>query len=72
LLSHIGMATSWNQDDEKTTGHESNTIPANIDVNATAVASLDIGNRLQNLLTLVDGSEEADVSFMKRVEASVR
>jgi hypothetical protein len=66
------MATSWNQNDEQTTGVESNTVPSNVDVNATAVASPDIGNRLQNLLTMVDGSEEAGVSFMQIVEASVR
>jgi hypothetical protein len=66
------MATSWDQDGEQTTGVESNTIPVNVGVNATAVSSLDIGNRLQNLLTMLDGSEDAGVDFMKRVEASVR
>jgi hypothetical protein len=66
------MATSWDQDDEQTTGVESNTTPVNVDVNATAVSSLDMGNRLQNLLTMIDNSEEAGVDFMKRVEASVR
>jgi hypothetical protein len=66
------MATPWDQDDEQTTGVESNAIPVNVDVNATAVSSLDIGNRLQNLLTMIDGSDAAGVDFMKRVEASVR
>jgi hypothetical protein len=66
LFSIIDKATSWDQDDEQTT------IPVNVDVNATAVASLDIGNWLQNLLTMIDGSEEAGVDFIKRVEASVR
>jgi hypothetical protein len=66
------MATSWDQDGEQTTGVESNTIPVNVGVNATAVSSLDFGNRLQNLLTMLDGSEDAGVDFMKRVEASVR
>jgi hypothetical protein len=72
LFSIIDMATSWDQDGEQTTGVESNTIPVNVGVNATAVSSLDFGNRLQNLLTMLDGSEDAGVDFMKRVEASVR
>jgi hypothetical protein len=36
------------------------------------VPSLDMGNRLQNLLTMIDSSEEAGMDFMKRVESSVR
>jgi hypothetical protein len=66
------MATSLNQDDEQTTGVGSNTASANVAVSVTAVVSPGIGNRLQNLLTMVDGSEEAGENFMKRVEASVR
>jgi hypothetical protein len=66
------MAISWDQDDEQTTGVESNTIPVNVGVNATAVSSLDFENRLQNLLTMLDGSEDAGVDFIKRVEASLR
>jgi hypothetical protein len=66
------MAISWDQYDEQTTGVESNTIPVNVGVNATAVSSLDFENRLQNLLTMLDGSEDAGVDFIKRVEASLR
>jgi hypothetical protein len=66
------MATSWDQENEQTTSVDSDTTTVTADIDATAVPSLDMGNRLQNLLTMIDNSEEAGMDFMKRVESSVR
>jgi hypothetical protein len=72
FFSTIDMATSWDQNEEQTTSVESDTTTVTADVDATAVPSVDMGNRLQNLLTMIDNSEEAGMDFMKRVESSVR
>jgi hypothetical protein len=66
LFNIIDMATSWDQDGELTTGVESNTIPVNVGINATAVSSLNFGTLLQNLLTMLDGNADAGVAFMKK------
>jgi hypothetical protein len=55
----INMATPWDQDDEETPGGKSGTTTVAVDVDVTAVPPLDMGNRLQNLLTMIDNSEEA-------------
>jgi hypothetical protein len=68
----VDMATLWGQDDEETTGVKSGTTTVAVDVYATAVPSLYMGNRLQNLLTMIDNSKEASLDFIKRVEGSVR
>jgi hypothetical protein len=72
LFGIVDMAASWDQDDEQITGVASNITPINVDVNATAVSPLNVGNRLQDLLIMLYGSEEAGVDFMKRLETSVR
>jgi hypothetical protein len=66
------MATSWDQNEEQITNVDSDTTTVTANVDATAVPPLDMGTRLQNLLTMINNSEEAAMDFMKRVESSVR